>query len=219
VFIVISFLVSVSSLLIDGTEKDSRLASLNPVLHNGLLRVKGRLDLPLEKCPTILPNSHHVTTLIIRSCHERNRHTEMLQVLSSLKPLCRTGFKDAKRLSFLTDFPCNKSSISPWNISCCMWFMIIFVDSCNSFTVKQDDTEIKKEITINTTTIEPINDLMTYFSNWNALQRAVAWLIRFKTYCKNRFLRYKEEVSKGSLTVNELQESTKIIVCSFHDMT
>ena len=66
-------------------KKDSRLAFLNPVLHNGLLRVKGRLDLPLEKCPTILPNSHHVTTLIIRSCHERNRYTEMLQVLSSLR--------------------------------------------------------------------------------------------------------------------------------------
>jgi hypothetical protein len=66
-------------------KKDSRLASLNPVLHNGLLRVKGRLDLPLEKCPIILPNSHHVTTLIIRSCHERNGHTGMLQVLSSLR--------------------------------------------------------------------------------------------------------------------------------------
>lgn len=68
-------------------KKDSRLVSLNPVLHDGLLRVKGRLDLPLEKCPIILPNSHHVTTLIpiIRSCHERNGHTGMLQVLSSLR--------------------------------------------------------------------------------------------------------------------------------------
>ena len=68
-------------------KKDSRLVSLNPVLHDGLLRVKGRLDLPLEKCPIILPNSHHVTTLIhvIRSCHEKNGHTGMLQVLSSLR--------------------------------------------------------------------------------------------------------------------------------------
>ena len=66
-------------------KKDSRLASLDPILHDGLLRVKGRLDSPLEKCPIILPNSHHVTTLIIRSCHERNGHTGMSQVLSSLR--------------------------------------------------------------------------------------------------------------------------------------
>ena len=48
-------------------------------------------------------------------------------------------------------------------------------------SISKDDTEIKKEITINTTTIEPINDLITYFPDWNALQRAVAWLKRFKT--------------------------------------
>ena len=79
-------------------------------------------------------------------------------------------------------------------------------------SISKNDTEIKKEIIINITTIDLINDLMTYFSAWNALQRAVAWLRRFKTYCKNRFLRYEEEVSKGSLTVNELPESTKIIM-------
>ncbi|CAG2206251.1 unnamed protein product [Mytilus edulis] len=66
-------------------KKDSRLASLNPVMHDGLLRVKGRLNLSLSKCPVIIPNSHHVTTLIIRSFHEQNGHTGMAQVLASLR--------------------------------------------------------------------------------------------------------------------------------------
>ncbi|XP_063446656.1 uncharacterized protein LOC134726186 [Mytilus trossulus] len=66
-------------------KKDSRLASLNPVMHDGLLRVKRRLNLSLSKCPVIIPNSHHVTTLIIRSFHEQNGHTGMAQVLASLR--------------------------------------------------------------------------------------------------------------------------------------
>ena len=55
-------------------------------------------------------------------------------------------------------------------------------------SISKDDTEIKKAITINTTKIDPINDLMTYFfPDWNTLKRTVAWLIRFETYCMNRF--------------------------------
>ena len=68
-------------------KKDSRISSLNPIRHDGLVRVKGRLDLPTDKCPIILPNSHHVTTLIIRSFHERNGHVGMSQVLSSLREM------------------------------------------------------------------------------------------------------------------------------------
>ena len=66
-------------------KKSSRMADLNPVLHDELIRVKGRLDLPIESCPIILPNSHHVTTLIIRSYHENNGHIGMSQVLASLR--------------------------------------------------------------------------------------------------------------------------------------
>ncbi|CAG2219961.1 unnamed protein product [Mytilus edulis] len=47
-------------------KKGSRIASLNPVLVNELIRSKGRLNYDLSTCPVKLPNKHHVTTLIIR---------------------------------------------------------------------------------------------------------------------------------------------------------
>ncbi|CAG2247208.1 unnamed protein product [Mytilus edulis] len=60
-------------------KKGSRIASLNPVLVNELIRSKGRLI----TCPVILPNKHHVTTLIIRYYHETTGHVGKQQVLAA----------------------------------------------------------------------------------------------------------------------------------------
>ncbi|XP_071124293.1 uncharacterized protein [Mytilus edulis] len=64
-------------------KKGSRIASLNPVLVNELIRSKGRLNYDLSTCPVILPNTHHVTTLIIRYYHETTGHVGKQQVLAA----------------------------------------------------------------------------------------------------------------------------------------
>nr|CAB3263162.1 uncharacterized protein LOC104265735 [Phallusia mammillata] len=57
------------------------LHRLNPVLIGGVLRVGGRLErapIPFEiKHPMILPNAHHITTLIIRETHANVCHSGM----------------------------------------------------------------------------------------------------------------------------------------------
>lgn len=65
--------------------KDSRLASLNPTIYDGLIRTNGRLNLPAEKCPIILPNGDHVTELIIKDTHEENGHVGTCQVVAILR--------------------------------------------------------------------------------------------------------------------------------------
>ena len=66
--------------------KYSHIASLNPVLVDGLVRSKGRLiSGTMNKCPIILPSGHHVTTLIIRHLHETKGHVGMQQVLAATR--------------------------------------------------------------------------------------------------------------------------------------
>lgn len=64
--------------------KNSHIASLNPVLVDGLVRSKGRLiSGTMNKCPIILPSGHHVTTLIIRHLHETKGHIGIQQALAA----------------------------------------------------------------------------------------------------------------------------------------
>ena len=64
--------------------KDSHIASLNPVVVDGMARSKGRLcSRTMNRFPIILPNRHHVTTLIIRFLHEINGHVRIQQVLAA----------------------------------------------------------------------------------------------------------------------------------------
>ncbi|XP_063405949.1 uncharacterized protein LOC134689913 [Mytilus trossulus] len=64
-------------------KKGSRIASLYPVLVNELIRSKCRLNYDLSTCPVILPNKHHVTTLIIRYYYETTGHVGKQQVLAA----------------------------------------------------------------------------------------------------------------------------------------
>ena len=69
--------------------KSSSLHSLDPFLHQGLLRVGGRLRrarmIQTTKHPVVLPAKSHVTTLIIRSEHQVLGHAGRNHVLSSLR--------------------------------------------------------------------------------------------------------------------------------------
>lgn len=65
---------------------DSKLASLNPIIYNGLIRLGGRQqNVNLDRCPVILPSKHHVTTLIIRHYHNINGHVGARQVLAATR--------------------------------------------------------------------------------------------------------------------------------------
>ena len=62
--------------------KKSRLAALNPVLTDEIIRMSGR---QIHKAPIILPHSDHVTDLIIRQCHSKNGHVGLQHVLAELR--------------------------------------------------------------------------------------------------------------------------------------
>ena len=69
--------------------KTSKLASLNPVLIEGVLRVGGRIGkAPLStdlKHPIIIPADSHIAELIIRDVHEKTGHGGREQVLSRVR--------------------------------------------------------------------------------------------------------------------------------------
>lgn len=67
-------------------KRSSHLASLNPVMSEGLLKVCGRLNVSDQsKYPVILPSNHHVTTLSIRHYHETQGHVGTQQVLATTR--------------------------------------------------------------------------------------------------------------------------------------
>ncbi|CAG2225244.1 Tenascin-R,Ryncolin-2,Angiopoietin-related protein 1,Angiopoietin-related protein 6,Ficolin-3,Techylectin-5B,Ryncolin-1,Fibrinogen C domain-containing protein 1,Ficolin-2,Fibrinogen-like protein 1,Fibrinogen alpha chain,Tenascin,Ficolin-1,Fibrinogen-like protein A,Microfibril-associated glycoprotein 4,Ryncolin-3,Angiopoietin-related protein 2,Angiopoietin-4 [Mytilus edulis] len=67
-------------------KKDSRIALFNPVLDNELIRTKGRLSTSnLDEYPIILPDNHHVTSLIVRFYHENQSHVGIQQVLAATR--------------------------------------------------------------------------------------------------------------------------------------
>ena len=65
------------------------LSKLTPFLHNGILRVGGRLKnapIPFEsKHPIILPGDHHVTRLIIRQYHNKVGHSGVMHTWSAIR--------------------------------------------------------------------------------------------------------------------------------------
>ena len=66
----------------------SPLARLDPFLHDGLIKVGGRLkNAPLEDQihPAILPRHHHVVDLVIQDVHEEVGHSGREHVLSMLR--------------------------------------------------------------------------------------------------------------------------------------
>ena len=69
--------------------KSSSVYRLDPKLEDGVLRVGGRLHraaLPeLAKHPAILPNKHHVTSIILQHIHETKGHSGRNHMLACLR--------------------------------------------------------------------------------------------------------------------------------------
>ena len=77
-----------NDLLHGGLKKKSQLLKLQPILHNGLIRVGGRLQfssLPNDaKHPVILPK-HHISNIIIQEVHRMNGHVGVEQVVAATR--------------------------------------------------------------------------------------------------------------------------------------
>jgi hypothetical protein len=76
-----------------GTVKtSSTLRNLCPVIIDGVLRVGGRISrAPVSfdcKHPSILPRTHHVTSLIIWHCHLSLAHAGQEHVIAELRQCC-----------------------------------------------------------------------------------------------------------------------------------
>lgn len=71
----------------DKLKRSSHIVKLDPVMQDGILRVGGRLHqstLPADvKHPVILPEDHHVSTLILRHIHKETGQRNF--VLSRLR--------------------------------------------------------------------------------------------------------------------------------------
>ena len=67
-----------------GVKKSSNVASLNPTLQNGLIRIRGRVTKQNQQS-IILPCDHHVTKLIISHYHRNLGHVGTQQVLAAVR--------------------------------------------------------------------------------------------------------------------------------------
>lgn len=79
--------------------------------------------------------------------------------------------------------------------------------------ISEDDKEVKRNIvTYTTTPCDPINKLFEYFSDWEKLLRSVAWFLRFKKYCRQRYLNRTLQCNTGELTLRELRQARVVIL-------
>lgn len=66
----------------------SRLYSYSPYLHEGVIRMNGRMQHQLnfeENNPVILPSKHPLTELLVKTYHEANLHVGIETVVNSLR--------------------------------------------------------------------------------------------------------------------------------------
>ena len=93
--------------------------------------------------------------------------------------------------------------------------------------LRDSDPEVRKESKIYVTTAsqDPLDMLVHHFSSWWKVKTAFAWLMRYKKFVQSKVLVQKQggtntitdsssirRVSKGSLTVEELQEAEKEVI-------
>lgn len=57
-----------------------------------------------------------------------------------------------------------------------------------------------------------IDNLIQHYSCINRLQRGVAWILRFKDYCKYKFLKAGSPSKTGPLTPSEIADATQVIL-------
>lgn len=57
-----------------------------------------------------------------------------------------------------------------------------------------------------------IHELITKYSSWYSLQKAIAWLLRFKKYCLNKYANNKPAPDTCALSVQELKTAAEEVV-------
>ena len=77
----------------------------------------------------------------------------------------------------------------------------------------KDDKEVKKEVTSCILTVQPHSELfdhlLTHYSSWNKLKRAVSWLIRFVDWIRHG---RKNTANSKNVKLSDLQRAEKVIV-------
>ena len=83
----------------------------------------------------------------------------------------------------------------------------------NLSILPENDVELKKNVFINQTS-EPscLSRLFSLCSVWSKLQKTVAWLLRFKQYCIEKYLKKPIATCRGELTVDEFKCATREII-------
>ena len=80
----------------------------------------------------------------------------------------------------------------------------------------EDDAEVKSNAQVLTVTAEnvtsTVDDLIKHYSCIRRLQRAVAWMLRFKTYCTSKFLKSGPQCETGPLTLPEIKDANRVVL-------
>jgi len=91
------------------------------------------------------------------------------------------------------------------------WPQVVIPDSLDS-----GDPEVKTKTLVAAVQIgehhDPVNELISYFSDWTRLKRAVAWWLRLKKILQNRSKKQEKHENMKHLSVEELQKAEEAIV-------
>ena len=90
------------------------------------------------------------------------------------------------------------------------WPVQVFIQ----MELRSDDPELKREVTVNFTKGDSeLDSLLQRYSSWYALQKAMAWLLRYKTFCINKYrIRNQIYLNTGELLVHELHTAQLVIL-------
>ncbi|XP_013409147.1 uncharacterized protein LOC106172792 [Lingula anatina] len=96
----------------------------------------------------------------------------------------------------------------------------------NLHEIPENDREVKRKsaqihVTTSSEVLDGVERLLHHFSSWYALQKSVAWILRFKRYLLSRVRQLTVDRNNGPLTVQEIALATDAIVMyvqakSFH---
>ena len=84
----------------------------------------------------------------------------------------------------------------------------------DSVELDEKDIEIRKDCVVYATTKEEsiLESMFDRYSDFHKLSRAVAWLLRFKSYCLHRFLHRNGSVNTDRLSVQEIDKASSAII-------
>jgi hypothetical protein len=88
------------------------------------------------------------------------------------------------------------------------------INRCSSEgQIDPEDTEIRKQVcNIKVGDSSFLHKVTDKYSSFHKMCRAVSWLIRYKQYCRQRYLKQNISVNSGELTVSEVQEAESSII-------